>query len=340
MLRAKLLNFLSSYGTIGLGVVLLFTGSVFFTSAKTTAYQPFPVAGIRAETGVGGDLNQTLPVAQPTIPLLKSTSSTLTLPLTAAAVLVVDDTSNAVLYSKNPDAIRPLASITKLMTALVLLDLPVSWSSTTVITSEDWDGESHLVEVGEKYTLEDLWHVALIGSSNTAISALVRNSTVTSTQFVALMNVKAVALGLSTASFVEPTGLNSGNVASLGDTVSLLKEAIRRDKIFKALHTGEYYAAPLGAAKQRRIWSTNWLLTNWIPNDFSVENIVGKTGYINDSLYNFTVRLTDERGHALRIAVLGAATAEARFTEARDAATWVFKNYLWPGDPGYDALTE
>lgn len=325
---------------MGLGVILLFTGSVFFTQAKTEKYHPFPVAGNRSDAGIGGDIHVTLPAAQPTIPLLKNVSSTFDTVLSAPAVIAVDDVSGAILYSKNADAVRPLASITKLMTALVLLDLPVSWASTTIITAEDWDGESHLVEVGEKYTLEDLWHIALIGSSNTAISALVRSSGVSSTQFVALMNAKAQSLGLTTASFIEPTGLHSGNVASPSDTVVLLKEAVRRDKIFKALHTGEYYASPLGGAKQRRIWSTNWLLTKWIPNEFSVENIVGKTGYINDSLYNFTVRLTDERGHAVRVAVLGAATAEDRFTEARDSAMWVFKNYVWPGDPGYDTLAE
>jgi D-alanyl-D-alanine endopeptidase (penicillin-binding protein 7) len=326
---------------MSLGVFLLFIGSVFFTTNQNNRYHPFPAAGPRSGAGVGGDLSFTaLPAARPTVPLSKSTTTTFTPTLTAQAALAVDDVSNVVLYTKNAEAVRPLASITKLMTALVLLDLPVSWTSTTIITQGDWDGESHLVNVGEKYALEDLWHVALIGSSNSAISALVRNSTVSSTQFVVLMNKKAEELHLASASFVEPTGLDSGNVANAVDTAALLKEALRRDKIFKALSTGEYYAKPLSEAKQRRIWSTDWLLTNWIPNTFKVENIVGKTGFINDSLYNFAVRLTDERGHSVRVVIMGAASNEARFTEARDVAEGVFERYLWPTDAGYDALVE
>ncbi len=341
MSKEKVLNFFSVYGPITLGVVLLFIGSVFFGSTEPTQYRAFPVAGLRSELGVGGDVTSPyLPIARPTVPLIKSATTSYDGVLTAAAAVVVDDASNVVLFNMGGDTVRPLASITKLMSALVLLDLPLSWASTTVITADDWDGESRLVNVGEKYTLEDLWNIGLIASSNTAINALVRNSTVTTTQFIALMNKKAEALHLSTAFFVEPTGLDAANVASALDTVVLLKEAIRRDKIFKALRTPEYYAAPLSNVKPRRLWSTNWLLTTWTPSVFTAESIVGKTGFINDSLYNFSVRLTSERGHSVRVAVLGAATNEERFSEARDLAMWAFSAYVWPTDPGYDALAE
>jgi D-alanyl-D-alanine endopeptidase (penicillin-binding protein 7) len=206
--------------------------------------------------------------------------------------------------------------------------------------ADDWDKSTHHINVGEKFTLNDLWKVALVGSSNTAIEALVRISGVTKTEFVERMNAKAQAMHLNSAHFTEPTGLDSGNVANAMDTARILKEALRQDKIFSTLSLGECYIQPLDADKPRRVWSTDWLLTNWIPNDFTAENIIGKTGYINESGYNFAVRLTDKKDRIVRVVVLGANSNETRFSEARDLAEWVFKNYLWPDQEGYDKLVE
>jgi D-alanyl-D-alanine carboxypeptidase len=117
--KEKIRTFFSIYGPITLGLVLLFVGSTWQSSKKMTRHS-FPVAGYRTERGVGGDSMPTsFPMAQPTVPLLKNVSSTFTGTLTAAAAVVVDDTSNAVLFNKNGDAVRPLASISKLMSALV-----------------------------------------------------------------------------------------------------------------------------------------------------------------------------------------------------------------------------
>ena len=74
--------------------------------------------------------------------------------------------------------------------------------------------------------------------------------------------------------------------------------------------------------------------------NFKVENIAGKTGYIDDSGYNFTVSLTNEKKHSITVVVFGAATNEDRFSEARDLAEWSFDHYLWPGDSGYEDLVE
>jgi len=251
----------------------------------------------------------------------------------------VDDKTNTVLFKKNIEEIRPLASITKLMSALVLADLPIDWATTTVISEDDSDGSSHHLNVGEKFTLEDLWHVALIGSSNSAINTLVRSSGLSTAEFVARMNKKAADIDFS-FHFVEPTGLNSGNVASALGVARLLKEALKVEKIYRTLQIGEYYAQPLGDPKSRRVWSTDWLLTNWIPSTFTPEEIVGKTGYIAESGYNFTVRLTDGHSHAVRAVILGSGTNESRFSEARDLAEWAFGHYLWPDQEGYDKLVE
>ncbi len=334
-------NFLSSFGMMLIGVVLLFVGSIKFTARPVQSFVArLPVSHPRNAV-VGGDVQYVvLPVSKPTVPLAKDTS---TFPgrLSAEAALVVDDESNTVLFKKNAEAIRPLASLSKLMSSLVLSDMPLNWSSSTVLTSDDIEGGDHHVNAGEAYTLDDLWHIGLIGSSNNSIEALVKAAGTDDGGFSILMNRKSEELGLLSMHFLEPTGLNSGNVGSAIDIARLLKEALKVDKIYHTLQIGEYYATPLNGGKKRRVWTTNWLLTNWVPSSFSKDDIVGKTGFIDESGYNFAVRLVDQKhNHALRIVVLGADTNEARFSEARDLANWTFNHYVWPDQEGYEKLVE
>lgn len=343
-MREKIIAFLSSYGLITLGLFLLFLASV---SVKT-GHSPllkFPAAGPRTEVAqAGGDavieptqLPESKP--RPTIPLAKDKTE-FDGQITAASALVIDDKTDTVLYAKNSEEVRPLASITKLMSSLVLMNMPIDWASSTVICKDDCEPSNHTIGVGEKYTLDDLLHVALIGSVNTAISALARASGVTAENFVLLMNKKAQSLNLTAAKFVEPTGLDAGNVATATDVAKILKEALKYNKIYETMRVGEYYAQPLNKDKVHRVWSTNLLLTDWIPNDFQSGDIVGKTGFIGDSKYNFTVRITDKSGHAIRIVVLGSESSESRFNEARDLAEWVFGHYLWPDQEGYEQLVD
>jgi D-alanyl-D-alanine endopeptidase (penicillin-binding protein 7) len=225
------------------------------------------------------------------------------------------------------------------MSVMVLLDLSPNWNAVATVTEADLDADHH-VEVGETFILDDLWHVALIGSSNTAINALVRSTGLTTEQFVLKMNQKAQELRLKSAFFDEPTGLSDKNVASALDTARMLIDALKFEKIYDTVQMGEYYIHPLESKKARRIWTTNWLLTNWVPNNFKVENIAGKTGYIDSSGYNFAVSLGDDKQHNITTVILGAATNEERFSEARDLAQWTFDHYAWPDQDGYEGLVE
>ncbi len=334
----KLFNFLSSFGLMLAGLVLLFVGSVTIEIKTNPQFLTFPQSQARAQEG--GDITAVpvLPKAKPTIPLAKGKEDC-KVTTTAAVALVVDEKTDTVLYEKNSSAVRSLASITKLMSALVLLDAPMNWSSTVVVLIDDIDKNSHHINVGEKFRLDDLWNIALVGSDNSAINVLVRASGLTQEEFVARMNEKAKRLGLTSARFADPTGLDNRNMAKASDVARLLGLALKQEKIIQALQTVEYYAKPYDK-KARRVWSTDWLLTHWIPSDYKCAQIVGKTGYIVDSDYNFTVRLTDEKGRGIRVVILGASSNESRFTEARDLANWVFGHYLWPEDEGYESLVE
>lgn len=338
MVTDKFQNFLFSFGLVFIGLFLIFFSSVTF-NRKEADIKFFPKAQARKD--YGGDLvPAVLPVSRPLLPLQKDKEILDKTKFTAEAMLVVDDETNTVLYDKNSSAVRPLASITKLMSALVLLDLRLNWASSTTVVAADMDNSSHFVNVGEEFTVNDLWHIALIGSSNSAMNSLVRNSGLSREQFAVLMNKKAQEMKLGSVKFTEPTGLDEKNMASAWDAAKILKAALEKEKIKAVLQIGEYYAQPLGLEKKRRVYSTNWLLTHWIPNQYDKLTIAGKTGYIADSKYNFVVRLENDKRHAARVVVLGADSNEARFSEARDAADWVFAHYLWPQDEGYDNLAE
>lgn len=337
MLSPKMFDFVSSFGMMLLGVALLFVFSVSFSPSGKNLLS-LPTSNNRVWNTAANNVSKELPRSRPLRPLPKD-SSEYSGELTAISALVVDDFTNTNLFGKNNEEKRPLASISKLMSALVLMDLPMDWNTTTAITEDDLKGGDHFVGAGENFKANDLWNIALIGSSNTAINALVRLSGLTPEQFVAQMNQKAVDLKLKSMQFFDPTGLDARNQANAKDISLLLKEALKKEKILKTLQLGEYDCKPLNKEKMRPVYSTNLLLTKWVPNDFKKSCIAGKTGYINDSLYNFVVRLNNGE-KTVRVVVLGASTGEARFTEARDLAEWAFQHYLWPGEEGYEKLVK
>lgn len=278
---------------------------------------------------VGGDI--TVEPPRPVPPPLPIPNLIGELPVpenfTAKSIFVKDKVSNKVLFAKEEYAPRPIASITKLMSALVLLEKPIQWSSSTVVVEGDLV-DSHMF-AGEEYTNEQLWNTGLIASSNKAIMSLVIGTGWDETQFVARMNEKALELGMTHTQFVEPTGLDEKNISTASDVALLLNAALEKKEIAETLLEKEYTLSNIETKKSHHMWTTNWLLLNWIPQD-SFEIIGGKTGYINASGYNFTVEVKDDKGKEITVVVLGADTHEGRFTEARDVAKAVYKVYAWP----------
>lgn len=329
--RSEAKDFIFSFGLTLVGLVLLFIGSVTIVpQAKDRLSLP---KSAPRQFNFEKDLSRTtLPESRPVIPVAKNEVAIVP-KITAAAAVVIDDSTGTVLWSKNPDDVRSLASITKLISALVILDCNPNWSQTTTIQEADDIYSSHLLNAGETLTADDLWHAGLIGSSNGAINALARIACPDDpASFVLRMNEKAKELGLTTFQLVEPTGLDANNVGSAIDVARLLQLATQHDKIANTLAIGEYYIEPQGVKTKRRVWSTNWLLTNWVSNQFDPKHIIGKTGYIGDSGYNFVVRIGRNEQKAVRVVVLGAKDNESRFTEARDLANWAFGNYRWPNE--------
>jgi D-alanyl-D-alanine endopeptidase (penicillin-binding protein 7) len=197
--------------------------------------------------------------------------------LKSTVALVVDQDTSQVLFSKNSEAVLPIASLTKLMTALVVVEAGLPLDEPLEITSEDTNyeglGRSRL-RVGTRLTREEMLHLALMSSENRAAHALGRNFPGGLSAFVDAMNRKAQQLGMGDTRYVEPTGLSSDNRSSAHDLATLAR-AIYEYPLLRELSVSTGYQVPVGR-RQVRFRNTNALV-----NSPSWDIGLQKTGYIS-----------------------------------------------------------
>lgn len=199
--------------------------------------------------------------------------------LQSAAVAVIDQTTGNILYEKNASAVVPIASITKLMTAMVALDAHPSLSEMLTVDREDIDtlkGTSSRLVVGTRLTREEMLRLALMSSENRAAAALSRYYPGGRPAFVAAMNAKAQELGLSDTRFADPTGLTAENVSSARDLVKLVDAAHQYPLIREFSTSEQYQVAVKGRAQTFR--NTNALVRN---DGWHIG--LSKTGYISEA---------------------------------------------------------
>ncbi len=199
--------------------------------------------------------------------------------LRSSAVMVQDQSSGAVLLEKNSDAVVPIASITKLMTAMVVLDAHPGLDEMLTISTEDVDTLKNTrsrLAVGTQLSREDMLRLALMSSENRAASALSRHYPGGSAAFIAAMNHKAHELGLVDTRFFDSTGLNSGNVSSARDLVKMVA-ASSRYPLIREFTTTTDYEVTLNS-RTRRYVNTNALVSS---PDWQIA--VSKTGFTNEA---------------------------------------------------------
>lgn len=200
--------------------------------------------------------------------------------LASGSALVIDQNDGTTLYSKNPEARMPIASITKLMTAMVVLDGSPSLEDRISIGDEDVDhlrnSVSHL-GVGSKLSRGELLQLALMASENRAASALSRAYPGGQSAFVGAMNAKARELGMTNTYFADPTGLNSRNMSTASDLAKMVKAAYGYDLIRQITTTPSYIVA---ADNYRPLRFHN---TNALVHSKEWDIGLSKTGYINEA---------------------------------------------------------
>jgi D-alanyl-D-alanine endopeptidase (penicillin-binding protein 7) len=229
--------------------------------------------------------------------------------LWARAGVLFDVSDGKILFEKNAEKSYPIASITKLVTALTFLDREVDLDKVTTMERDDIRGSRKTrLRVGERVSLIDLLHASLICSDNAATKALARESGLGLDEFVNKMNEKASELGLDGAHFVDPTGLNAGNVASALGCVKLIKAATENELLAGIMQTKSYYYET--NIRGHQIANTNRLLhSDW-------DILGGKTGFIHASGYCLTTYLL-AKGKEVAVVILGAPSNGRRFREAR-----------------------
>lgn len=239
--------------------------------------------------------------------------------LACESAYLFDNASRIKLFGKDEYDIRPIASITKLLTALTFLDFKVDGDKTVEMTMADVENSSRSVlRAGHTYRVEDLIHASLMGSDNRATRALARSTGVSMDSFVVCMNKKADELGLLTLNVVEPTGLSEMNVASAADVARLMNAAANNTTIGSILQMKSYSFSSVNRKRQYTFGNTNRLLSG----RWDVEG--GKTGYIDESGWCFVARVNDRHGHDLTAVVLGANSNTQRFRQTQKLFDWAF----------------
>ncbi len=241
----------------------------------------------------------------------------------SGAIISLNDST--LLFSKDAYKEFPIASITKLMTALVFLDNNPGWDEIYEIKKEDRrDGGKVYLFWGEKVKIKDLFYLSLVGSANTATIALVKSTGLTEEEFVEKMNNKSAQLGFKNTYFKDSTGLDAGNVSSAYEVSLLAKAALSFKDIRKATITKEYSFNTLG---QRKVYvhTTDYLLDNFSPNDINI--IGGKTGYTEAAGYCFVGEFIGKDDFEVVSAILGSESGNGRFTQTRELVEWAYNNY-------------
>lgn len=235
----------------------------------------------------------------------------------AKAYLVLDRVTGQVMLSKNQELMWPPASLTKLVTALVFLDAKISLEKATVMKKEDEVGGARIAtKAGVAYKNKDLLHAALIGSANNATNALARATGLSRQEFLARMNQKAKDLGALHTSFVDPSGISEASVTTAEDFAKIVNAAFSNKTLSSVAVKSAYsFRSTNNTRYSHTIKNTNKLLT-----DSSLEMIGGKTGYLEESMYNFATVSRDRLGNEYIIVVLGAPTPTEQFGRTKELA--------------------
>ena len=243
--------------------------------------------------------------------------------LKSSAVLVLDPKTKAVLYGKNAQAVMPIASLTKLMTALVVLEARQNMAEMLTVTDADVDRlkySSSRLHVGTRLSRSAMLHIALMSSENRAASALGRHYPGGTKAFVAAMNAKARALGMRRTHYVEPTGLSSANVSTPEDLARLVVAA-ERHALIRRYSTDRHFTIRQGR-QQTEYHNTNRLTANprW-------KIRLQKTGYIAEAGRCMVLHATV----AGRPTVMVFLDAQGKFSRAADAnrvSAWLARHRL------------
>jgi D-alanyl-D-alanine endopeptidase (penicillin-binding protein 7) len=287
-----------------LGALLGVTGTLFYFNAAnsdTTPVAPAPIPYVKA--------TELLQYANPG-----------RLALLSQVALVMDERDGVMLYGRAIDTPRPIASLTKLMTALVVLESELPLDAPIAITTDDRDrlkGSHSRLHIGAILTRDDLLRAALSASDNRAAAALARTAPGGTAAFVAMMNAKAQLLGMTNTRFADASGLNPRNVSTARDLLKLLEVARVQPRLHAFTTTGELWVTDLATGRTIEFFNTNRLVRQetW-------EIGLSKTGYTADAGNCLVMRVT-VAGRPLSIVLLNSWGKASKYGDAQRIRDWL-----------------
>jgi serine-type D-Ala-D-Ala endopeptidase (penicillin-binding protein 7) len=248
--------------------------------------------------------------------------------LSSSKALVINQNTNEVIYAKNTNTPTPIASVTKLMTAMVVLDSGLSLNDMVTVTEEDRDylkGTSSRLAIGTQLRRDELLHLALIASENRAASALSGAYPGGRAKFVSDMNIKAMSLGMMHTHFEDATGLNSDNVSTAEDLARMVKAAYQYRQIREITTTATYDIYLPNRSSATRFNNTNLLVRNHDENDWQIG--LSKTGYISEA-GRCLVMQAKLVGEPVIIVLLDSEGKYTRIGDANRVKKWVEHNIV------------
>lgn len=241
--------------------------------------------------------------------------------LASAAALMIDIENGKPIYQKNPDRVLPIASITKLMTAMVVLDSKPDMNETIIITEKDVDTikNSHSrLPVGTKLTRQEAFLLALMSSENRAAHALARNYPGGTSAFVLAMNKKAKSIGMIHSKFEDPTGLDADNVSTALDLSKMVVAASKYKSIENATTTGD---ALMMIGRQMKSYRN----TNPLVRSSTWDIDLSKTGYIQEAGRCLVMKAT-VNNKPVAIVLLDSKGQMTRIGDANRLKQWAERN--------------
>lgn len=241
--------------------------------------------------------------------------------LNLKSAILINYDNGEVIYSKNVEKLRPVASLTKLVMAMVVIDKKLPLDSVITISKTDRRNSSKSrLKQGYKLTVLDLMHAALLSSDNRAARALARAASGSYENFAIDMNRKMKKLDLKNTTFVEPTGLSKENISTAHEIAKILHYSYNYELI-KKITSKKSFKIKIQNKKNKYLNMPNTNLL--IHSPYKV--LAGKTGYIQAADYCLTTIVKNKAGERLTLVVLGVPGDKLRFREARKLIDWGFK---------------
>lgn len=254
-------------------------------------------------------------------------SSTTNLSIASTKALVMNQNTREIIYSKNLDTPTPIASVTKLMTAMVVLDAKLNLDEEVSITDMDVDylkGTSSRLPVGAVMSRQDLLNLALIASENRAASALATSYPGGKQRFVQEMNTKAASLGMMNTHFEDSTGLTSNNVSTAADLAKMVYAAYQYPLIRQITTTADYDLWLNNRHQPIHFHNTNALIRESANSSWEIG--LSKTGYISEAGRCLVMQATIA-GEPLIMVLLDSVGKLTRIGDAKRIKKWMEHNY-------------